>query len=86
MIAAATEDAGPALFIVESKTTGLLCGRAGDRRSRRRHRQLNLDGVRVPAGALLAEGNAKTYAECIRLSRIAWARCRSAPRRARSTS
>jgi alkylation response protein AidB-like acyl-CoA dehydrogenase len=33
---------------------------------------LTLDGVRVPAGNVLGELDGTTYAECLRLSRLAW--------------
>jgi alkylation response protein AidB-like acyl-CoA dehydrogenase len=34
--------------------------------------RLELTGVRVPAGAVLGETDGTTYAECVRLSRLAW--------------
>jgi alkylation response protein AidB-like acyl-CoA dehydrogenase len=34
--------------------------------------RLLLDGARVPAGALMAEGEPTAYAECVQRSRIAW--------------
>src|SRR6185436_19025194 len=33
---------------------------------------LTLEGVRVPAGNVLGAADGTTYAECVRLSRIAW--------------
>jgi hypothetical protein len=33
---------------------------------------LTLDGVRVPAGNVLGAPDGTTYAECVRLSRLAW--------------
>jgi alkylation response protein AidB-like acyl-CoA dehydrogenase len=72
VIAAATGDAGPSLFLVESSAPGLAVRpepavglRAAATGS------LRLDGVRVPASARL--GDAGAYADCIRLGRIAWA-------------
>ena len=65
---------GPALFLVESSTEGLAVepeptmgvrALAGG--------QLRLDGVRVPAGSLLADGDAEVYAACVQRARIAWA-------------
>ena len=35
--------------------------------------RLVLDDVHVPAGALLGDGAADVYADCVRLSRIGWA-------------
>jgi alkylation response protein AidB-like acyl-CoA dehydrogenase len=73
VIAADLEGTGPSLLIVEAKTNGLLCQpepAIGVRAAATA--ELKLDSVRVPAGALLAEGDPKTYAECIRLARIAW--------------
>ncbi len=34
--------------------------------------RLTLDGVRVPASAVLGATDGSTYAECVRLSRLAW--------------
>jgi alkylation response protein AidB-like acyl-CoA dehydrogenase len=34
--------------------------------------RLSLDGVTVPADAVLGETDGTTYAECVRLSRLAW--------------
>jgi alkylation response protein AidB-like acyl-CoA dehydrogenase len=72
LVAADLEGRGPALFCVESSNAGLsvesdpsmglrsaACGR------------LHLDGVRLPAGAMLCSGDA--YAQCVRLSRLGWA-------------
>lgn len=73
VIAADLDDSGPALFIVESTTSGVLTQAEpaiGVRAAATG--ELKLEGVRVPAGALLADGAAEIYAECIRLSRIAW--------------
>lgn len=73
VIAADLEDTGPVLLIVEAKTKGLLTQAEpaiGVRAAATA--ELKLEGVRVPATALLGEGDAQVYAECIRLSRIAW--------------
>ena len=34
--------------------------------------RLTLAGVRVPAASVLGETDGSTYAECVRLSRLAW--------------
>ena len=73
VIAAELEGSGPALFIVEAATDGLLTQpepAMGIRAATTA--QLKLDSVSVPSGALIADGSAQTYAECIRLGRLAW--------------
>ncbi len=73
VIAADLDDSGPALFIVESTTDGVLTQAEPAIGLRAAGTgELKLEGVRVGAGALLADGAAEIYAECIRLSRIAW--------------
>jgi len=72
VVAAAIEDEGPALFIVEPATSGLAVqpepaiGLRAAATAR-----LRLEGVAVPGSARLGETDA--YAECVRLGRIAWA-------------
>ncbi len=65
--------AGPALVLVESSTAGLgveaepamgLHAAATGR--------LTLDGVRVPAGNLLADGDPDVYAEMVHRARLGW--------------
>ena len=64
---------GPGLIIVESSTPGVSIvddpsmGLRAAGLSR-----LVLDGVQVPADALLGEGSTDDYRACIRLSRLAW--------------
>lgn len=71
VIAAAVEGSGPALFIVESSAAGLgvrpepAIGLRAASTAR-----LQLDGVSVAASARL--GGTDSYAECVRLGRIAW--------------
>jgi alkylation response protein AidB-like acyl-CoA dehydrogenase len=73
VIAAELEGSGPALFIVEVGTTGLTIEAepamgvraAGTGR-------LRLDGVKLDAGALLADGDPATFAACVRLARLGW--------------
>ncbi|HWL96069.1 MAG TPA: acyl-CoA dehydrogenase family protein [Nocardioidaceae bacterium] len=73
VVAAALEDHGPALFVLESDAAGLeieaepAMGLRAAGMSR-----LVLNGVRLPESALLGSGDARDYAECIRLSRLGW--------------
>lgn len=63
----------PVLFIVESGADGLTV--EGDPAMGVRAAsmtRLSLDGVTVPADAVLGETDGTTYAECVRLSRLAW--------------
>lgn len=73
IVAAHIEGKGPALFVVESSTKGLSVeeDRAMGLRAAGTAR-LKLDAVAVPATALLGEGAAEVYRECIQLSRLAW--------------
>jgi alkylation response protein AidB-like acyl-CoA dehydrogenase len=74
VIGAELEGEGPGLFIVEAAATaGVLTQREpaiGLRAAGTT--MLKLESVKLPAGALLGEQPAETYAECIRLGRIAW--------------
>jgi alkylation response protein AidB-like acyl-CoA dehydrogenase len=73
IIAAYLEDHGPALFIVESKTAGVgiepepAMGIRAAATGR-----LVLEDVKLPAGALLGEGDPKVFAECVALGRLGW--------------
>jgi alkylation response protein AidB-like acyl-CoA dehydrogenase len=87
VVAAEVEDAGsaatngstrdrrarPALFIVESSTSGLSIAPepAMGLRPAATGRLL-LEKARVPASALLAQGGEDAYLECVQRSRIAW--------------
>jgi alkylation response protein AidB-like acyl-CoA dehydrogenase len=73
VVAAALEGRGPALFLLESSTTGLFVEPepAMGLRAAATGR-LVLDDVRLPAAALLGDGRPEVYAECVRLARIAW--------------
>lgn len=65
---------GPALFIVESSTAGVSI--AADPSMGLRAAGLSrlvLNNVEVPSDALLGEGSADDYRDCIRLSRLGWA-------------
>ena len=73
VVAAELENAGPSLFIVESKTDGISIEpepgmgvrAAGTGR-------LILEDVKLPATALLGGGEPEVYEECLALSRLAW--------------
>jgi alkylation response protein AidB-like acyl-CoA dehydrogenase len=73
VIAADAEGLGPALFVVESSTSGLSVQAepAMGLRPAATGRLL-IEGVRVPAGALLADGRREAYLECVQRARIAW--------------
>jgi alkylation response protein AidB-like acyl-CoA dehydrogenase len=66
-------DGSPALFLVESGTSGLTVepepamGLRGAALGR-----LALNGARVPATALLGDATGTDYRECVRLSRLGW--------------
>jgi len=71
-IVAASLDGSPALFIVESGTDGVLIeGEPAMGLRAASTARLVLEDVAIPSGALL--GDASSYADCIRLSRIGWA-------------
>jgi hypothetical protein len=71
-VVAAELDGGPALFLVESGTKGVLIeGEPAMGLRAASTGRLVLEDVTVPAGARLGDDDA--YADCIRLSRIGWA-------------
>ena len=66
-------DGAPVLFLVESATAGLTI--EGDPAMGVRAAaltRLTLTDVRVPENAVLGATDGSTYAECVRLSRLAW--------------
>jgi alkylation response protein AidB-like acyl-CoA dehydrogenase len=73
VVAAEAEGLGPALFVVESGTKGLAIEAepAMGLRAAATGRLL-MEGVRLPASALLGEGRRRDYVECIDRARIAW--------------
>lgn len=73
VIAAQIENEGPALFIVESKTPGLSIEPepAMGLRAAATGRVL-LENVALPADALLADGSAEVYGDCVALARLGW--------------
>jgi alkylation response protein AidB-like acyl-CoA dehydrogenase len=74
VVSADLEGRGPALFIVESSTSGVsvetepAMGLRGAATGK-----LHLDKVLLPAGALLGGGEAEVFTEAVRLSRLGWA-------------
>jgi alkylation response protein AidB-like acyl-CoA dehydrogenase len=73
VIAAEAEGIGPALFVVESGTKGLVVEAepAMGLRPAATGRLL-IEGARLPASALLGEGRGEDYVECVNRSRVAW--------------
>lgn len=73
VIAADAEGVGPALFVVESSTSGLSV-RAEPAMGLRPAAtgRLLLEGARLPADALMGEGERACYAECVQRARVAW--------------
>lgn len=72
-VVGASLDGKPTLFLVESSTPGLTV--EGDPAMGVRAASLTtltLDGATVPKDAVLGETDGSTYAECVRLSRLAW--------------
>jgi len=73
VIAANIEGHGPGLLVVESSTAGLSLEEDISMGLRAAScARLHLKDVSVPASALLGEGKAEVYAECIHLSRLGW--------------
>jgi alkylation response protein AidB-like acyl-CoA dehydrogenase len=73
VIAASIDGRGPALFVVESKTSGISVEpepAMGIRAAATG--RLILDDVKLPAGALLGDGDPDVYRECVRLGRLGW--------------
>ena len=73
VIAATLDNAGPALFIVESRTAGISVEPEPGMGVRAASTgRLTLQGVRLPATALLGGNDIDVYKECVALSRLAW--------------
>jgi alkylation response protein AidB-like acyl-CoA dehydrogenase len=73
VVAAQLEGRGPGLFVVESKTAGVLTEpepAMGVRAAATG--RLVLEEVRVPRAALLGGGSADVYRDCVQLGRIGW--------------
>jgi alkylation response protein AidB-like acyl-CoA dehydrogenase len=72
-VIAAQSESGPALFVVESATPGLSVQSESAMGLRAAATgQLLLEGVRLPAGAMLGDGAKDAYLECVQRARIAW--------------
>ncbi len=73
-IVAADLEGAPALFIVESGTSGVrIEGEPAMGLRAAATARLVLEDVALPASALLGDAQSGVYADCIRLSRIGWA-------------
>ncbi len=73
-VVAADLEGTPALFIVESGTSGVVVEAEPAMGIRAAATgRLVLENVALPKGALLGNGAANVYADCIRLSRLGWA-------------
>jgi alkylation response protein AidB-like acyl-CoA dehydrogenase len=73
IIAAEVDGKGPGLLIVESSTAGLSTKAESPMGLRAAATaQLVLEGVSVPASALIAGGDPAVYAQCIQLGRLGW--------------
>ena len=73
LVAAEAEEIGPALFVIESGTSGLTVEEepAMGLRPAATGRLL-LEDVKLPATALLGEGKREDYVECVQRARLAW--------------
>ncbi|WP_435743749.1 acyl-CoA dehydrogenase family protein [Nocardioides sp. SYSU DS0663] len=72
-VVGASLDGTPVLFLVESSTPGLTVeGDPGMGVRAAGLTRLTLADVTVPADAVLGAADGSTYAECVRLSRLAW--------------
>jgi alkylation response protein AidB-like acyl-CoA dehydrogenase len=73
IVAAALDDRGPALFIVESKASGVSVeAEPGMGIRAAATGRIVLDDVAVPAGALLGDGSSEVYSQCVSLARLGW--------------
>jgi alkylation response protein AidB-like acyl-CoA dehydrogenase len=73
VVAAEAEGLGPALFTIESGTSGLSVEQEPAMGLRPASTgRLVLEGVRLPGAALMAEGKREAYVECVQRARVAW--------------
>jgi alkylation response protein AidB-like acyl-CoA dehydrogenase len=73
IVAARLEGHGPALFLVEATTDGVFSKAAPAMAVRAAATgEVLLRGVRLPARALLGDGDPAVYAACVRRARLAW--------------
>ena len=72
-VVGATLDDAPVLFLIESSTPGLTVEADPSMGIRAASlTTLRLDGVRLDESAVLGDTDGTAYAECVRLSRLAW--------------
>ena len=72
-VVAAALDGAPALFVVESGTSGVSVESEPAMGLRAASMgRLILENVHVPSSALLGEAAAQVYADCVRLARLGW--------------
>lgn len=73
VVGAEAEGLGPALFVIEAGAAGLAVEDepAMGLRAAATGR-LVLEGVRVPEGALMGDGERDAYVECVQRARVAW--------------
>jgi alkylation response protein AidB-like acyl-CoA dehydrogenase len=73
VVAAEADGLGPALFAIESGTSGLSVEQEPAMGLRPASTgRLVLESVRLPGAALMAEGKREAYVECVQRARIAW--------------
>jgi alkylation response protein AidB-like acyl-CoA dehydrogenase len=73
IIAAELEGHGPALFVVESKSKGILIEAEPSMGLRAAATgRVILNNVKLSGDALLGQANAEIYTECIHLARLGW--------------
>jgi alkylation response protein AidB-like acyl-CoA dehydrogenase len=73
LVAARLEGHGPVLFAVETKTDGVLAKASPGMGIRAAATgDVLLEGVRLPARALIADGDPAVYAAAVRRARLAW--------------
>jgi alkylation response protein AidB-like acyl-CoA dehydrogenase len=73
VVAAEAQGVGPALFLVESSTSGLSVESEPAMGLRPAATgRLVLEGARLPGGALMGDGERSCYEECVQRARIAW--------------
>jgi len=73
VVGARLEGHGPVLLLVEPRTEGVLAKPAPAMGMRAAATgDLLFEGARLPASALLGDGDPAVYAECVRRARLAW--------------
>jgi alkylation response protein AidB-like acyl-CoA dehydrogenase len=73
LVAAEAEGIGPALFVIESGTSGLTVEEEPAMGLRPASTgRLLLEDVTLPGTALLGEGRREDYVECVQRARVAW--------------